>query len=175
MSTMEVLTLWIAIGTWVAGIGTVGAVITSLYLAYNSNKIKLLLQTRIYEAFEEKEQYLVITITNIGNKTANIKNICWEISKLGMKKRYFGNIHLSNSLPVRLLEGEEYTIHINLHNDFSHNWLSDITKLTNGYPLNRFKLVVNTIQDTFKTKIDDSLASEILEERKNIIEREQQN
>ncbi|QKF77373.1 hypothetical protein [Arcobacter defluvii] len=31
--SIETSTFWIMIGTWVAGIGTVGAVITSLYLA----------------------------------------------------------------------------------------------------------------------------------------------
>lgn len=162
--SIETSTLWIMIGTWIAGIGTVGAVITSLYLASNSNKVKLLLQTKVYEELENGNLYLVITISNVGNKIARIKNINWEISKIGMQKRNLTSRSLIRLLPVNILEGEEHTIHIDL---IENDWLSDITKLTNGYPLKRFKLVVHTVQDTFKTTIDESLRNQIIEERIN--------
>lgn len=162
---IETSTLWIMIGTWVAGIGTVGAVITSLYLASNSNKVKLLLQTKIYESLDNGDLYLLITISNVGNKIATIKNINWEISKWGMQKRNLASRTLINSLPVNILEGEEHIIHIDL---IENNWLSDITRLTNGYPLKKFKLTVHTIQDTFKTNIDESLINQIMQERENL-------
>lgn len=163
--TVETSTFLAMIGTWVAGIGTVSAVLTSLYLARNANKIKLVGNIQVYSNIQEEQLILGITISNIGNKIANIKFINWEIKKIGMLKKAFGCQHLMYSLPKILLEGEEHKISIDL---IENNWLTDITRLTDGYDIKKMKLIVNTTQDTFEFKIDETLINEIMEERKNL-------
>lgn len=162
---IETSTFWIMIGTWVAGLGTLSAVLTSLYLAKNANKIKLVANIQVYSNIQEEQFILGITISNIGNKIANIKFINWEINKIGMLKKAFGSKHLNYNLPKILLEGDEHKISIDL---LENDWLSDITRLTNGYNIKKMKLIVHTTQDTFEFKIDETLVNEIMEERKNL-------
>jgi hypothetical protein len=165
MDTEISILYWTMIGTWVAGIGTVSAVLTSLYLAKNTNKIKLVGNIQVYSNTQEEQFILGITISNVGNKMANIKFINWEINKIGMLKKTFISKQLIYNLPKILLEGEEHRIDIDL---IENNWLADITELTNGYDIKKLKLIVNTTQDKFEFKIDETLVNEIMEERKNL-------
>lgn len=70
-------------------VGTIGAVIVSLWLSYNSQKTKLLVSVSMYEFFqknkpeerkEEKEEKVVATIINKGRNTAyiNSQSFFWK-------------------------------------------------------------------------------------------------
>lgn len=160
---IETSTFWIMIGTWVAGIGTVGAVITSLYLASNSNKVKLKCNIGVYENTDSWESYLLINISNIGTRMTTIKFLHWEIDRGGEKRINFLNKYLIESLPLVILEGEEKSIQL----DYNH-WLTNISESTLDYDAKDLTLVISTIHDTFRIKIDKTLALKIMTERKRI-------
>ena len=151
------------IGTWIAGLGTVGAVITSLYLARNSNKVKLKVSIAVGINMDTEESSLIITIANIGNKMATLKFLNWEIDRRGHDRVNFFNKYLLANIPLVILEGEEKDIYL----DYNH-WLNEMSKSTLKYQAEDLKLVVSTIQDTFKIKIDKDLANRIMKERSNI-------
>lgn len=75
------------LGTWLASLGTLAAVITSLYLARASNKVKLNIISNLailvgyLREYENDDRIINIEITNNGNKPVTIQNIGWKISK----------------------------------------------------------------------------------------------
>lgn len=81
------LTFWSMIGTWLASIGTIAAVITSLYLARQNDKVNLLITSNLIfligygRNYNDDDHYLNIEITNNGNRPVIIQNVSWQISK----------------------------------------------------------------------------------------------
>ena len=89
----DILDILSVIGTWVASLGTVAAVITSLYLARAQNSIKVRvyadLRKMISNASKEMPDYLFVSVVNTGFRPVNIMNIGWESAKEKIEyKRY---------------------------------------------------------------------------------------
>ncbi|QDK97349.1 hypothetical protein FM020_05400 [Acinetobacter tandoii] len=81
------LAFWSMIGTWLASIGTISAVITSLYLARKNDKVNLIITSNLIflvgylREFTGDDHYVCIEVTNNGNKPVTIQNIAWKMSK----------------------------------------------------------------------------------------------
>lgn len=79
------LQLWGVIGTWVAGIGTVAAVITSLWFAMHLNSIKLegsaSHRIAVTPGSKETPDYCFIHVVNIGLRPAKITNVSWHVGR----------------------------------------------------------------------------------------------
>lgn len=176
---MEVTTLQVldVIGTWVAAIGTVGAVITSLWLSFNSNKEKLKINASVRIMSDNKtllrHLLCIINIVNIGIRQSKINAIGWEIGNGKDKKTFWQNTQdsLSDYVPKTLHEGEEANILINCNGEVE--WLTEMAKNTKGYKEEDLKVVVVTAIDTFKVKVDNSLITELKKERKRLSELEE--
>ncbi|EHU1901150.1 TPA: hypothetical protein ACIFB9_000570 [Acinetobacter baumannii] len=75
------LSFWSMIGTWLASIGTLGAVITSLYLARKSEKVNLLVTSNLIflfsanHGYNDGDHYIHIEITNNGNRPVTIQSV----------------------------------------------------------------------------------------------------
>jgi hypothetical protein len=67
---------------WLSAVGTISAVITSLYLARKSRRIHLKvdagLRTLVQQGSPAKE-YVAITVVNRGDRAATIQSIGWKI------------------------------------------------------------------------------------------------
>jgi len=105
---------------WVSGIGTLLAVIVSLYLARQDSRIRLKLSAGLRQVFTtgpappEGRDFIVISVTNIGRRAASVTGLFWK----SMLVRNFyamqnpGRAPLSAQLPIRLQDGEgaDFTI-----------------------------------------------------------------
>lgn len=107
---------------WVAAIGTVSAVIVSLYLALNTSrpKAKLSIDIRNIIDLEHNGDYpeiVSIKMVNTGERLIHITNLGW---KLGVfNKRYavqvINGTRFSQGIPVSLEYGNEANWHILVH------------------------------------------------------------
>lgn len=167
-SLLEILNV---IGTWISSIGTVGAVITSLWIANNGNKAKLKINATASYIIDTKSQdkplVCLINIVNIGKKPATITCVGWEVGR-GKKKKTFLQ-KTSNSMlediPKTLMESQDLSIGINFNG--TGNWLQNMANLLKGHDLKTMKLVVATnLGESFKAKVDQSLIEEILKQQK---------
>lgn len=84
------LQLWNVIGTWVASIGTVSAVITSLWFSRQQNRIRLKISAGARMVFtpgsEHQPMYCIINVVNIGDRPAKITGISWQFGRFKNKK-----------------------------------------------------------------------------------------
>lgn len=159
------------IGTWVSSIGTVGAVITSLWIANSSNKAKLKVSATasyiIDTKSKDKPLVCLINILNIGKKPVTITCLGWEIGTGKKKKTFFQKTSDSilEEIPKTLMESQDLSIGINGNG----NWLQNMANLLKDYDLKTMKLVVATnLGESFKAEVDQNLINEILkQQRKN--------
>ena len=163
---------------WFSAIGTLLAVIVSLYFSYSSRKISLMISASIFdflqEGQQETEEYILIQITNTSYKDVIIKNFNWEFG-LFQKRYIIGGFNTidpikSTSLPVKLKEGEMAQIAIKI-DDNKDNYLKSFYRdfLQNSPFINIHTLKINvcpSIGKCFKQKIDRTLKSEFLKIRK---------
>jgi hypothetical protein len=175
----NILSLLNTIGTWLASIATVSAVIVALYLARRDAKIKLKIHVghRILITPGEKGRpdYCSISITNIGFRKVTINNIGW---KVGLYKKRFAvqtlwPFPLNSPLPVQLDDGQEakYLIPFQAQGNYP-NWIDDFSKdfLNPNIWLsaNTLKLQVSTSLDkTFEVKIEKGLREKLIEAAKH--------
>ncbi|MGE4517392.1 MAG: hypothetical protein AB7D96_11085 [Arcobacteraceae bacterium] len=168
---VTILNVLDVIGTWIAAIGTVGAVITSLWLSYNSSKAKLKIKVTSRDIISEhntiEDIVCFIEIFNVGYRTVTISSLGWSITRGKEKKTFIQNTKGSSvdKLPITLKEGEEANIVLSFYkNDWLHNMARNIT----GFKTDDLYVLVSTSQDIFKAKINKSLVDDINKERKKI-------
>ena len=170
------LQIWNVIGTWVASIGTVGAVITSLWLATNANKVKLKVfaghRILISELEQTNEDYCCIQVVNTGARPVKITNIGWQAGRFKNKQfmvQIFGTPN-SDNVPKMLTEGEEATFMVPLAlrgND--EDWLVSMSKtLTEkGNNIKTLKVSVSTsVGQQFIVPVEDTLKDKLLAQSK---------
>ncbi|WP_136805847.1 hypothetical protein [Desulfosediminicola flagellatus] len=166
------------IGTWLASLGTISAVITSLYLARRESKINLSVsaghRVMIGGGIQGQKDYCSIYVVNQGFRKATITNIGWRVGLL--KKRYaiqqLDPSQYSSPMPIELKDGQEAKYLIPLHNSSNENdWIdSFVTDFLSKCP----KLVVKTIRvqaftsvgKTFESKLEKGLAKKLIEHAK---------
>lgn len=118
---------------WLSAIGTLLAVITSLYLARRENpklRVTTSVQVLISEAIEGNPKYFIIEIVNIGIRPVKITGVGWTIG-LFKKKSFIQMVGkdsedlvsqmYSSDYPVTLNDGEEAKWLIPLDRD--NNWI----------------------------------------------------
>jgi hypothetical protein len=85
MTLDQKLQLWMVIGTRVAGLATVGAVWTSLYLAGKSERLRLKVYAGIFLRFlgdgSPGQKDFVVNVTNLGERPVTITNVSFAIGK----------------------------------------------------------------------------------------------
>ncbi|MHB8413773.1 MAG: hypothetical protein ACYDDA_13865 [Acidiferrobacteraceae bacterium] len=93
---------------WLSATGTLAAVITSLWLARRDRIIRLTISAALKEAESAGIPPLfVITVTNIGHRSATISSVYWKTSGV-RTQRIPLTIRLSGN-PVRLTDGDPWT------------------------------------------------------------------
>lgn len=168
----QTLQLWNVIGTWIASIGTVSAVITSLWFAYYQGKVKLNVSAGhrllITQGIEERLEYCVIRVVNTSSKPAKVISIGWEAGRFKDKVHMLQVVGTpgSDSVPKMLQEGEEATflLPFNLEKN-EDDWIVKFTKYLNEGGKNRIpslKVIINTsVGQTFKQKVEKNLLEEL--------------
>jgi len=168
------LQLWSVIGTWVASIGTVSAVITSLWMAYHQGRVKLDVvagcRQLITQGSSDIPDYCMIKVVNIGNRPAKIVSVSWEAGRLNNKKHLIQMFGLRgfDDVPKMLQEGEEATFMIPFHlNGDKKDWLISFPQyLAEDDPkiISSLKVVVHTsVGQSFKVKAEQGLIDKLKE------------
>ncbi|EJG1207163.1 hypothetical protein CVA86_RS21880 [Vibrio parahaemolyticus] len=130
--TTEDIQFWSMVGTWVAGIGTVLAVILSLYLAISERRVSLFITSGVYD-FDDGSEKMVIKIVNNGSRPVTISNpACialqagWFKNKkcLGVGTNYI-SFPSDDKFPYQLNSGDGFDFGINLNNQ-DGNWLVNL-------------------------------------------------
>ena len=175
MIKQETLQILNTIGTWLAGIGTLSAVIVSLYLARreSSTSIKVSAGHRILvtPGQKAKPDYCTIRIVNVGFRPAKITGVGWKVGFL--KKKYgIQTVHgnsLSSQMPVKLEHGDEATYFIDFVGDGTYpNWIDEFAKdfLGKTPRLNSLTLKVQaftSVGKTFEKHIEKGLRQRLIE------------
>ena len=96
---------------WLSALGTISAVIVSLYLATKNRRLDLKVtasvQTLVHAGMPTRD-YVTISVVNLGGREATIMAIGWQFGLL-RKKHLFqlpGLPIFSTKLPARLRDGE---------------------------------------------------------------------
>ncbi|MEC8328718.1 MAG: hypothetical protein VX100_21915 [Pseudomonadota bacterium] len=146
-----------AMGSWVAGFGTLAAVFTSLWLAEqqrknNSEKLKCVFDVFVIQG--EPNDALAVNVTSIGNKPSYINSITIHSadSTVVMCIQQFS--HLSSPIPVSLAYGQQATFV--LSSDFKKHINDYVKNRCSGSYKNLF-LSVNTTTSVFKVKFGESV------------------
>ncbi|MDL2123807.1 MAG: hypothetical protein LWX51_12165 [Deltaproteobacteria bacterium] len=166
-------------GSWLAGIGSLTAVITSLWLSRRSNVIRLGIRAKhvqlVTPGEKEAPDYVQVNIVNKGLRPAKITGVGWRIGIL--KKvhfvQLFGDIN-SDKLPKMLNEGEEANLLVKFHENFDDDdWIVSFPRkalLPNPkWKAKNLKVIVFTsVGQSFKKKIDKNFRKTLIEASKHI-------
>ena len=158
---------------WLSAVGTLAAVLVSLYLAGRDRRIKLRISAGhrliVSQGLPgEPSDYLAIHIVNIGHRETQITGLGW---KIGLFKKQYGiqtimRDGMSSTMPVRIRDGEEASYFIPLKGD--PRWLNDfVVNFLQPNPKSRLKHIklqaFTSVGKKFETKIDKGLQNKLLD------------
>jgi len=85
MTLDQKIQIWVAVGTWVAGLATLAAVIVALRLAKQVEKVKLKVHVGLRELFmgdgSPSQEHLAISVTNLGERSVTINSVGWAVGR----------------------------------------------------------------------------------------------
>ncbi|MEW6052542.1 MAG: hypothetical protein AB1552_01970 [Nitrospirota bacterium] len=145
---------------WLSAIGTIAAVITSLYLAMRDRIIKLKIAAFFKKSkFERDTHYIAIYITNIGHRTANVLSLYWKSRKTIYEQERTEFDQGSSDLPIKLSDGEEAKYFI-AERRFKFNF----DNFKSDFPKGTIIIGVKTSTGKlFESKVDTALQTAIAE------------
>jgi hypothetical protein len=166
------------VGTWLAGIGTVAAVITSLWFSRRENKIKLAVKVSHSQIITRGQQStpdcLFIHAVNTGVRPANITGFGWFVGRFKNKQHFVQLLGDSGSdaVPKMLNEGEEGNFFIRLARDenptgWIDKFIADVLQPNPRKQIKTLRLMAYTsVGQNFKAKIDSNLKKLFVQEFK---------
>lgn len=103
---------------WLSAIGTLLAVVVSLWLARRDSRVrlrvsvgvrKIFVERKIYAKPAEEPDFVVVAVTNVGRRVATVNGLLWKNQLVRRRYLYqmLGEAPLSAQVPVRLQDGEE--------------------------------------------------------------------
>lgn len=129
MTLDQKIQVWVAIGTWIAGLATLAAVIVALRLAKQVEKVKLKVHVGLRELVmgdgSPFQEHLVISVTNLGERAVTINSAGWAVGKGKHRRFAFQTVAgvYSANYPVELTYGKEANFMISFL--LAPNWLKD--------------------------------------------------
>jgi hypothetical protein len=168
--------IWGVVGTWGVGIGTVSAVVLSLWFAYNQGNVKLKvtagLRLLITKGSKSQLEYCAIKVVNIGAGPLNINSVGWETGWFKNKK-YFIQLFYTpgfDDVPKVLHEGQVANFMIPLClKGYNEDWIVRFPKSLAGNKgktgrIKRLKIVVGTsVGQMFRSRVEGNLVEKLLE------------
>lgn len=172
-TTYKLLSLF---GSWLAGVGSLAAVITSLWLARRESRIKLGVTVKhmqlVTAGIGDAPDYLHINIVNKCIRPVKITGVGWEVGRLKNKDHFvqlFGDKN-SDALPKMLNEGEEANLLVKFHEIGDDNdWIKTFPrKALLPKPKQKIKtlraIVYTSVGQNFKVKVDQDLRKTLVKE-----------
>ena len=139
MTLDQKIQIWVAVGTWVAGLATLAAVIVALRLAKQVEKVKL----RVYAGLRELvmgdgspfQEHLCINVTNLGERAVTANSVGWAVGKGKQRRFAFQTLAAvySAQYPVELAYGKaanfmvSFLVVPNWTKDFATGFVRDLS------------------------------------------------
>jgi hypothetical protein len=128
LSLDQKLQLWNVIGTWVAGLATFAAVVVSLYLATQGQRVRLRCHVGIRITYphvnKADAEFVVFDVTNVGDRSVTISQIGWMFGK--RKNRVYCvqalGLRMGDNVPKRIEHGERAAFYVPLYGEAQ--WLN---------------------------------------------------
>ncbi|WP_459660053.1 hypothetical protein ACL9Z5_002492 [Acinetobacter calcoaceticus] len=168
------ISFWSMVGTWLASAGTLAAVMISLYIAINSNKLKLKINSNTSHfpqadgTINFEDIYFSIEAINICDRTITIENIYFELpDQSSIVFPYYNNPY-STKLPKKLEHSEKISFFISFLKN--KDWIEDYLKILKEKNLNFDKWKISIQISTgykFRSKMHPNIIKK-LEELKEI-------
>ena len=164
----ETLQLWSVAGTWFAGFCTLAAVVFSLWLAYNKDKIKLSVKAEKIARKENASPYpsegCWIRVVNKGSMPAQITKIGWQVGS--RKNMYFLSDEEESGVIRQMLtagQDKEYFLR-----DYELVMSGKIKNLDDNEILNNINplyvvVCVAANEQPFKAKVSDDMIKELIQ------------
>tara|TARA_Y100001937_G_C7064294_1_gene305268 strand:- start:419 stop:979 length:561 start_codon:yes stop_codon:yes gene_type:complete len=173
------LEIWSVIGTWVSSIGTVGAVITSLWFSYNNQRVKLSVtaghRKMVERGVDSHPDYCYIKVVNLGDRMVRITNLGWRAGRFFRKREFLQlfSVPESDQVPKNLEHGEEATflIPFRLRGDDDKDWIVSFPKGINTEKVDRLSslrvIVTTSVGQTTMVKAEKGLIDKLQESYKS--------
>ncbi|MCY4101377.1 MAG: hypothetical protein OXF46_10735, partial [Rhodobacteraceae bacterium] len=141
-----------ALGTWVAGVGSLAAVIVALWLARRSSRVRLKCRAGIRLLIEQgiSKEILSFSVTNVGERPVIITNI---ISSNGKGKNRIDAVMLLDSksaqynTPLAYGQNAHFYIDLSDKTDFITQFTKDFIQPEIGRKVNTLRFLVHTSVD----------------------------
>ena len=153
---------------WLAALGTLLAVIVSLYFARRDKQIRISISAYIATLINnlnnsnKSNRYLCVEVTNIGHRTANITSINWKIGIFHKRRleQVLAINPISSKLPIKLIDVDIANYYFPL-DDFRKN-LENFRKCfsTTFIELETRFILIRALSSTghiFESRIDKNL------------------
>ena len=166
MTLDQNLQLWNAIGTWVAGVATTAAVIVSLHLARQGDRIQLRVSVGLRLIFAgdgtPPEEQIGFSVTNLGSRNLTVNSVGWRVGK-GKAARYciqplYGVY--TPQYPKQLAHGEQIIFLVSLlalptwPKDFATTFVQDLSSDN----LSTLRALIHTsVGETVEVKPEEGL------------------
>jgi len=164
------------LGTWIAGLATVAAVVVSLYLARRDSQIRLQVTATVGKVFGDpsvshETEHLWILVTNVGRRGATLNSIGWRTGILHPKLPWIGRRYAlqgadfpgSTRLPAKLGDGDSASFMIPLE-DWAIRVGPDLIRKPRSLMSHLVFVQAHTsTNDTFSRRIAPSLRKSIQE------------
>lgn len=83
--------MWVAVGTWLAGLATLAAVVVALFLARRTERVRLDVQVGLRVVVigdgSPFQEHVSMIVTNLGERPVTINSVGWSIGK-GKGRRF---------------------------------------------------------------------------------------
>jgi hypothetical protein len=139
MTLDQKIQIWVAMGTWLAGLATVAAVIVALRLATRAQKVRLKVHVGLRDIVmgdgSPFQVHLGMSVTNLGERPVIVNSAGWAVGKGKDRKFAIQPIAspFSTPYPVELNYGKEANFMVSflivptwLH-DFANGFVSDLS------------------------------------------------
>jgi hypothetical protein len=112
MTLDQKIQVWVAIGTWVAGLGALAAVIVALYLSRRVETVRLRVHVGLREVIlgvgSPFQRHLAINVTNLGERPVTINTVGWAVGKRRQRRFAMQTVSgpYTNQYPIELAHGK---------------------------------------------------------------------
>jgi hypothetical protein len=165
---------------WLSAIGTIAAVVTSLWLARNRTRVRLTVSVRLGFIVEPdaageydgpRQEYVCIGVVNTGETEATITSIGW-LGRPGWRRTaWLQNLdddqYAGSKLPVRLKFGEEVSFRLRLQPHWLNSASEDMIGRFPWISAYALRLVIWTsIGQSFKVHPERKILAKLVEAAK---------
>ena len=173
MTLDQKIQVWMVIGTWLAGLGTLAAVIVALYLSRRVEKVRL----KVYAGLREVilgdgspfQRHLGIGVTNLGERPVTVNTVGWAVGR--RKQRRFAlqpeSGPYTNHYPIELAHGKSANFMVSFL--VTPNWLKEFaTGFVKDLSDQSLKTLVVQVHTSVGQTVEAQPEKNLLEELKKV-------